>query len=107
MEYLDEELVPRSVDYCVISCPKVISYFDGSKGIKDIGIGSILDGLFIPKIPNIRTEMFHCNPVKKDNIKKSIEPYIKSNEEVKCLLLFCTTGLNKSIYNLLEYLIPE
>ncbi|KAJ8956014.1 hypothetical protein NQ318_006290 [Aromia moschata] len=106
-EYLEEELVPRSIDYCVISCPQVVSYFDASKDTKDIGLGSILDGIFIPKIPGIRTAMFHCNPVRKSNIQKSIEPYINANEEVKCLLLFCTTNPNKSIYNLLEYLIPE
>ncbi|KAJ8967869.1 hypothetical protein NQ317_006185 [Molorchus minor] len=68
-EYLEDELVPKSIDYCVISCPKVVSYFDASKDIKDIGLSSILDGMFIPKIPGIRTAMFYCNPSKKSNIR--------------------------------------
>ncbi|XP_018569015.1 uncharacterized protein LOC108909237 [Anoplophora glabripennis] len=104
-EYLEEELVPQNINYCLISCPKVVSYFDVIKK-EDVGCGSVLDGLFLPKIPKIRTAMFHCNPLKKD-LRKYLESHIKSTEEVKCLLLFCTKNLNKSIYNLLKVLIPE
>lgn len=97
--------MPQNTNYCLISCPKVASYFNAIKK-EDVGCGSVLDGLFLPKIPKIRTAMFHCNPLKKD-LSKYLDGHIKSNEEVKCLLMFCTKSLNKSIYNLLKFLIPE
>lgn len=85
-----------------------MSYFDsGTKDFNDVGLPSIMDGLFIPKIENVRTVMFHCNAVKKEDIEHSIRPYIKPNEEVKCLLLFSTKDLSKSLFNLLKYLLPE
>lgn len=108
MEYLEEELIAPDVEYCVLSCPCVMSYFDSkTKDYSEVGLPSIMDGLFIPKIKNIRTAMFHCNSVKKEDIEKSIRPFIKPNEEVKCLLLFSTKDLSKSLFNLLKYLIPE
>lgn len=108
MEYLEEELIAPDVEYCVLSCPNVVSYFDAkSKDINDLGLPSIMDGLFIPKIQNIRTVMFHCNAVRKEDIESTIRPFIWPNEEVKCLLMFSTKDLSKSLINLLKYLIPE
>lgn len=108
LEYLEEEIISPDVEYCVLSCPNVVSYFDPrSKEFNDVGLPSIMDGIFIPKIENIRTAMFHCNAVKKEDIEDSIRPFIRPNEEVKCLLLFSTKDLSKSLFNLLKYLIPE
>ncbi|XP_056643659.1 uncharacterized protein LOC130449715 isoform X1 [Diorhabda sublineata] len=104
-EYFEDELVPYKTNYCVISCPKVISLFN-IKG-KNLCQASYFDGLFFPNIPNIRMTMFHCNPVKKENLQNITEAYINSNEEIKCLLMFSTTDQKKSIYNLLKLLIPE
>lgn len=101
-------MIAPDVEYCVLSCPCVVSYFDSKmKEYGEIGLPSIMDGLFIPKIENIRTAMFHCNAVKKEDIENSIKPFIRPNEEVKCLLLFSTKDLSKSLFNLLKYLIPE
>lgn len=108
LEYLEDELISPDVEYCVLSCPSVVSYFDPkSKAFNDVGLPSIMDGLFIPKIENIRTAMFHCNAVKKEDIENSIRPYIRENEEVKCLLLYATKDLSKSLINILKYLLPE
>ncbi|XP_028129822.1 uncharacterized protein LOC114325886 [Diabrotica virgifera virgifera] len=104
-EYFEEEFVPQKTDYCVISCAKVISYFDSKS--KNICKASYFDGLFFPKIPNVRMTMFYCNPVKKDGIQKVVDTYINPNEEVKCLLMFSTTDQKKPLYNLLKALIPE
>lgn len=101
-------MIAPDVEYCVLSCPNVVSYFDlKSKDLNDVGQPSIMDGLFIPKIKNIRTAMFHCNAVNKKDIEDSIKPFIRPEEEVKCLLLFSTKDLSKSLSNLLKYLIPE
>lgn len=108
VEYLEEEIISPDVEYCVLSCPRVVSYFDPkSEAFNDVVRSSIMDGLFIPKIENIRTAMFHCNAVKKEDIENSIRPFIRQNEEVKCLLLFSTKDLSKSLLNILKYLIPE
>ncbi|KAF7271036.1 hypothetical protein GWI33_016002 [Rhynchophorus ferrugineus] len=107
-EYLEEELVPKSVDYCLLSVPRVVSYFRNVRNAKDIqDHGSIFDGIFIPKIPHVRTVMFHCNPSKKKDIEDATNLYIQNNEEVKCLLLFCKTQLHESLYTFLEYLVPK
>lgn len=91
----------------MLSCPSVISYFDSkTREFNDCVLPSIMDGLFIPKIENIRTAMFHCNAVKKEDIENSLRPFIKQNEEVRCLLLFSTKDLSKSLFNILKYLIP-
>ncbi|CAH1102167.1 unnamed protein product [Psylliodes chrysocephalus] len=104
-EYFEKELVPRNTDYCIISCPKVISHFH--KNSKNLCKASFFDGLFIPKIPKIRTAMFHCNPVRKNEIRSTVESNIHSHEEIRCLLMFSTTDQKKALYNLLKELIPE
>lgn len=114
VEYLEEEIISPDVEYCVLSCPRVVSYFDPkSKALNTISPFCFMDGLFIPKIENIRTAMFHCNAVEKEDIENSIRPFIRQNEEVKCLLLFSTRDLSKltkdlskSLLNILKYLIP-
>lgn len=108
IEYIEEELVAPGIQYCVLSCPSVVSYFDNKiKDINDVGLPSVMDGLFIPKIENIRTSMFYCNSRKKDDIQNSFKTFIKPNEEVKCILLFSTKDLHKSLLNILKYLLPE
>ncbi|CAG9854487.1 unnamed protein product [Phyllotreta striolata] len=104
-EYFTDELIPHNTDYCVISCAKVTSLFDTNT--KNLYHASYFDGLFFPKIPKIRTTMFHCNTFDSSNIQSTVETYIKSNEEIKCLLMFSTTDQKKSLYNLLKKLIPE
>lgn len=100
--------MPRGIAYCVISCPNVVSHFDPDlKDVRDIGSSSIMDGLFIPSIPNIKTAMFHCNVIKKEEISNNIKTYFKPNDEVKCLLLFSTKDLHKNLYNILRPLVPE
>ncbi|XP_030767434.1 uncharacterized protein LOC115891153 isoform X3 [Sitophilus oryzae] len=107
-EYLEEELVPKSVDYCLLSVPRVVSHFNNDRSVKDIQHhGSIFDGIFIPKIPSVRTVMFHCNPSKKREVEDAVQKYIKKNEQVKCALLFCKTQLLESLYTFLEYIIPK
>ncbi|XP_060519369.1 uncharacterized protein LOC132697767 [Cylas formicarius] len=107
-EYIEEELVPNSVDYCLLAVPRVVSYFNVERTTKDIqDHGSVFDGLFIPKIPNIRTIMFHCNPSKKKELEDTARLYIRPEEEVKCLLLFCKKQLHGSLYNILDCLVPK
>ncbi|CAH0547318.1 unnamed protein product [Brassicogethes aeneus] len=102
-EYITDELIPPNIEYCLISCPRVVSQFP----IKEKALlTSTFDGLILPKIPNVQTTMFHCNPVKKLDIKNTIDNFIKPNHEVKCILLFCKNDLRKSIYNLLDALVP-
>lgn len=107
-QYLEEELIPEGVEYCVLSCPRVNSYFDlNIKEVVDLSCPSAMDGLFIPKIKNIRSTMFYCNTAKADHIPSQLAKYIDEDEEVKCLLMFSTTDLSRSLVNFMKYLIPE
>ncbi|XP_066254748.1 uncharacterized protein [Euwallacea similis] len=108
-EYLEKELVPKSVDYCMLSVHRVASYFDTSnRCLTDVQYhGSTFDGVFIPKIPSVRTVMFHCNPSKKKEVEATVKHYVRPNEVAKCLLLFCKTQLYESLYTLLECLLPK
>lgn len=100
--------MPHGIAYCVISCPNVVSHFDPDlKDIRDIGTSSIMDGLFIPSIPNDKTTMFHCNVIKQEEIRNNIKAYFTPNDEIKCLLLFSTRDLHKHLYNFLRELVPE
>ncbi|KAG5891714.1 hypothetical protein JTB14_016097 [Gonioctena quinquepunctata] len=106
-EYLEDELIPKNVDYCVISCPKVVSYFSPKLlDFRDVGLASIIDGLFLPKIPNIRIATFHCDPLK-DHIDSVVETYMNPNHEVKCILLFSTTDHKKTLYEFLKHVVHE
>nr|XP_023017848.1 uncharacterized protein LOC111506863 [Leptinotarsa decemlineata] len=107
VEYLEDELIPKNVDYCAISCPRVVSFFDRkSTEFRDIGLASILDGLFLPKIENIKMATFYCNPIK-DDIERVLTAYKEPNDEAKCLLLFSTTNQERTLHNLLKYMVPE
>nr|XP_023017913.1 uncharacterized protein LOC111506921 [Leptinotarsa decemlineata] len=74
--------------------------------LRDIGLASILDGLFLPKIENIKMTMFHCNPIK-DDIERLLTAYKEPNDEAKCLILFSTTDQRRTLYKLLKYIVPE
>ncbi|CAH1967034.1 unnamed protein product [Acanthoscelides obtectus] len=105
-EYLEEEIIPQNTDYCVLSCAKVVSCFEAPKEQRSSPSCDIIVGLIIPKIPNVRTAMFHYKVNKKDATE--IGQYVRENDQVKCLLMFSTRNLNKSAYNgLLTILIPE
>ncbi|XP_050312148.1 uncharacterized protein LOC126747503 [Anthonomus grandis grandis] len=108
-EYLEEELVPGEVEYCLLSVNRVVSYFGGTRTTEDIQThGSIFEGVLIPKIPSVRTVLFHCNPTcKKGELKNTISKYVGENDEAKCILIFLKTQLYEPVSNLLEFLVPK
>lgn len=101
IEYIAKEIACGNENYCLLSCPKVVSYLSSDTYSPS---GSIFDGIFVPEIPGIRTTMFYCNPIKLKKDNKVINDYIKPNEEIKCLLLFALNDLHRSIENLFNAL---
>ncbi|VEN55868.1 unnamed protein product [Callosobruchus maculatus] len=107
-EYLEEEIIPQNIDYCVLSCAKVVSSFEEPPIEQESSnVCNIIDGLIIPKIHNVRTAMFHIKPNKKDTTD-IIRQYIREDDQVKCLLMFSTRSLSRFAYSgLLSLLISE
>ncbi|RZC36668.1 uncharacterized protein BDFB_003077, partial [Asbolus verrucosus] len=99
LNFLADQVVPYGTEYCVIGCPGVASMF--SKKVVNKSSVPLFDSCFIPAIPNVRVSMFYCNPI------HMRDDHIKSNEKLKCLLLFCKNGLEDSIYTIFEHLLPE
>ncbi|KAL1501039.1 hypothetical protein ABEB36_006443 [Hypothenemus hampei] len=107
-EYLEEELVPKNVEYCLLSVHRIASCFKTSRWFKDVQCnGSTFDGILFPKIPSMRTVMFHCNPSTKKAVENMVNTYIRPFEHTKCLLLFTKTRLYNGLSNLLQYIVPH
>ncbi|KAL3284017.1 hypothetical protein HHI36_018187 [Cryptolaemus montrouzieri] len=103
-DYLCKEIVNSKVNYCLLSCPKVVSFFGCDMYYPN---GSMFDGILLPQIPGIKTTMFYCNPLKLKKTPSMIETYIKSNDEIMCLLLFSLTDLHRSMDNLFKILLQD
>lgn len=104
VEYCSREIVSRNINFCVLTCPKVVSYFSQDIEIRN---GSIFDTLFLPEIPGIKTIMFNCNFSKLKRNPALLETYIKPNEEVKCLLVFDESDIRSSIDFLFKIILKE
>ncbi|CAH1156101.1 unnamed protein product [Phaedon cochleariae] len=83
-QYIEKELIPKDVKYCVLSCCRVLSSFQPEINLVD---KFAMEGLFLPQIPNISTAMFYYDGNDDPNFQNMVE----QNQELKCLLIFTTT----------------
>ncbi|XP_044766844.1 uncharacterized protein LOC123322856 isoform X2 [Coccinella septempunctata] len=104
VEYFNKEIISRNISFCILTCPKVVSYF--SQDVEN-RYGSIFDTLFLPVIPGIRTTMFYCNFSKLKKNPGLLEKHIKPSEEVKCLLLFDEYDIRSSVDHLFKIILKE
>ncbi|CAG9768828.1 unnamed protein product [Ceutorhynchus assimilis] len=107
-EYFKEDLLPKSVDYCLLAVHRTISCFSNGRTREEIEYrGSIFDGVFIPKIPSVRTLMFECNPRINPLVKTKNNSLLRPHEETKCLLIFSRSKITLYLTALLDCLLQD
>ncbi|ENN70949.1 uncharacterized protein LOC109544812 [Dendroctonus ponderosae] len=107
-DYLEDELVPKSVNYCMLAVDRVVSIFNTKRNMKEVEYhGSIFDGVFFPKVPSIRTVLFHCDISNRKTVQATVRKQIRRNEEPKCILIFTKYKAERGIQFLLKCLVPD